>query len=80
MDAGKGRNMALVKQETIAEQKERFPTEWAMYSEDVQNRPHWAGLSEEHRPARRAPASSIDETGRPALRQTLRASGSGDAA
>ena len=80
MDAGKGLNMALVKQETIAEQKERFPTEWAMYSEDVQNREHLAQQMEDDRPGRMAPVSSIDAAGRTSPRQTLRVSGSGGAA
>ena len=38
MDAGKGWNMALARPQTTTEQKESFPTEWAMFAEDQQNR------------------------------------------
>ena len=72
--------MALVKQETTAEQKERFPTEWAMYSEDVQDREHPVPQMEDDRPGRMAPVSSIDASGRTPMRRTLRASGSCGAA
>ena len=79
MDAGKGLNMALVKQETTAEQKERFPTEWAMSARTHRSKPPTRQL-EDDRPGRMAPVSSIDASGRTPMQRTLRASGSGGAA
>ena len=63
-----------------AEQRERFPTEWAMYSEDQSAAEQSERQIEDDRPGRRAAVSSVDAAGRAPLRQTLRASGSGSAA
>ena len=64
--------MALARPQTTTEQKESFPTEWAMFAEDQQNREQATRQLEDDRPGRQDALSTTDAAGRPALRQTVK--------